>query len=102
VPVRIFELMGRPDALGPGRLQQLDPFARALEAYRHQRFLEALELFEQCRELADPAAAVYVERCRVYFSTPPPQDWDGVFAVDALPAVRAVPRAPYSGPRRAR
>jgi adenylate cyclase len=77
--VRIYELMGETGALPPGRAKQIEPFARALDAYHRQRFEEARELFEACHELADPVAAAYVERCKEYCQNPPPPDWDGVF-----------------------
>jgi len=78
-PVRIYELVGRADALSPGRSNQLAPFARALKAYRERRFEEAQTLFEECRRLEDPAADAYLERCRAYAAAPPGPLWDGVY-----------------------
>jgi adenylate cyclase len=78
-PLRLHELLGEGGAMPRGRARQVEPFARALDAYHRQRFSEAAALFERCQELSDPTAAIYLERCRAYLRVPPPPEWDGVY-----------------------
>ncbi len=83
VPTRIFELMGRRSDKAAQSAEHhalAALFGQALEAYHRGAFDEAQALFARCAsDFNDPAAAVYVARCRQYAATPPPSDWDGVY-----------------------
>ena len=67
---------GQPPA--PSNVAFTDP---ALEAYRQQRWAEALGLFEDAlaRWRGDGPSRIMAGRCQVYQKTPPPEEWDGVF-----------------------
>jgi adenylate cyclase len=81
-PLRIYELVGKPEDLLPEELKQsLEKFAAGLEAYRQQSWEDALGLFEQSLVLwpGDGPSRIMAERCRIYREAPPPKDWDGVF-----------------------
>jgi adenylate cyclase len=54
-----------------------DVYERALDAYRAQRFEEALGLLRS-RD-GDPPSRVLAERCERFLSMPPPPDWDGIW-----------------------
>jgi adenylate cyclase len=58
-----------------------------LAAYRGQRWDEARDLLQQCREL-DPTAWMHgyydlmAERIAILQATPPGPDWDGTFVAE--------------------
>jgi adenylate cyclase len=81
-PTRIYEL--RALANGPLSIEEetaLHTYAAALEAYRAQRWDDALGLFAQvlAHSTADGPSLVMMRRCRAYGESPPGADWDGVF-----------------------
>jgi adenylate cyclase len=57
-------------------------YAAALAAYRQRRWTEAIEMFRRCLLLwpGDGPSRLMSERCDLYLTTPPPEDWDGAFA----------------------
>lgn len=61
----------------------LDLFAKGREAYKLQRFEEALRYFQEALALDpdDGPSQTYVERCRHYLEEPPPPNWDGVWVM---------------------
>ncbi|WPB80830.1 adenylate/guanylate cyclase domain-containing protein [Archangium violaceum] len=82
-PSRLHELVGRKGEISPQMQEQLSLYEQALTAYHQRRFDEALALFTQGVEtFQDPVAGVYAERCRKFASVAPPEDWDGVFALE--------------------
>ena len=73
-PVAIHELMIVDDD------KMRKTFGEALELYRNGNFTAALSLFDDIStNKQDHVSAIYVGRCREFISSPPPQDWDGVF-----------------------
>lgn len=81
-PLEVSELIGRAserDRLGP----RLERHEAAMKAWRERRFAEALELFKSlAAEGDDPLIDRYVARCDTCVTTPPPEDWDGVYDRD--------------------
>jgi adenylate cyclase len=74
LPIPIYELM----IVDNRELRAL--FAEALRLYRDREFTSALHLFEDLNELhQDHVSSLYTSRCRDFLSTPPPEDWDGIF-----------------------
>ena len=55
----------------------------AFEAYTARDFAQALGLFEAALEglPSDRGAALLRDRCAELLKNPPPEDWDGVYAV---------------------
>ncbi|MCK7577629.1 MAG: adenylate/guanylate cyclase domain-containing protein [Chromatiales bacterium] len=81
--LRVFELVGRPQMpLPPGQEQMLRMYADALAAYRQRRWAEAADMFRRCMALwpEDGPSRLMSERCDLYLTTSPPEDWDGAFA----------------------
>lgn len=74
--VRVYELFGEAGTLPP---RWAGRYAEGLGLYRERKFEEALRAFEASPE--DPASRAFVERCRAFLATPPPEGWDGVYEV---------------------
>jgi adenylate cyclase len=80
--LRIYELIAKADApLPDAKRKMLDLYASGFEAYLAQSWDKALGLFAQCLILVpgDGPSRLMEERCRIYRSTPPPEEWNGVF-----------------------
>jgi adenylate cyclase len=79
-PSRIFEVLGFPP-LSAGQAAMVQRFEAGLEAYRAQRWDEALHCFQQTLAEApeDRPSQLYIQRCAAFKVTPPPPEWDGVF-----------------------
>ena len=60
-----------------------------LEAYRSQRWEEAMLSLEECRKIPLPGAdlaalyEVYAARIRTFMKTPPAATWDGVTTAES-------------------
>lgn len=83
-PVRIYELLARSGTPLPSEQEKaFSSYAAGLEAYRQQRWNEALGLFKESLTLwpKDGPSRIMVERCQIYQQMPPPEEWDGVFEV---------------------
>jgi adenylate cyclase len=79
--VRIHELLARACTPFPKEQEKaLSAYATGLEAYRQQRWHEALELFEESLAFwpGDGPSRTMARRCQVYQKTSPPEGWDGV------------------------
>lgn len=73
LPVVIYELV-------TGDASHCKEFESALSKYREGDFRAAASVFAGLSErVNDSLSKVYLERCREYILTPPPEDWDGVF-----------------------
>jgi len=60
-----------------------EAYGPALGLYRHRDWAGAIMGFRGCLEIdaKDVASAMFVERCEYYAANPPPDDWDGSFAM---------------------
>lgn len=79
-PVKIYELMGLRGT-GDGMMEKASMFLKGIELYEERKWKEAEELLKKLLDTYpdDGPSKVYIERCRTYKSSPPPDDWDGVF-----------------------
>lgn len=61
----------------------LELFAQGRELYKERKFEEAKDKFAHALKLdkTDGPSLVYYERCKLYISNPPADDWDGVFVM---------------------
>ena len=61
----------------------LQYFAEGQKLYKLMNFKEALKQFEMALTVdpKDGPSLVYRDRCTLYISDPPPEDWDGVFVM---------------------
>jgi adenylate cyclase len=78
MPVAIYELRTIPPA-NEDKLAEW--FAAALSQYRSRQWAEAEKSFAAilANYPDDTPSKIYVERCRAFLETPPPEDWDGVY-----------------------
>jgi adenylate cyclase len=78
-PVTIYTAY--PPAEAEARKEELELYAEAHDHYIHQRFAEAVELFERIRDTGaeETLCAMYIDRCNHLMENPPGEDWDGVF-----------------------
>jgi adenylate cyclase len=81
-PVRIYELIAkRGAARSPEQEKASKAYAAGLEAYRQRVWEDALALFtEALAECPDDGPTrTMVRRCEAFRTTPPPEEWGGVF-----------------------
>jgi adenylate cyclase len=83
-PLKIYELV----CLRDGETEEkhhpfLEEYERALHLYRRRDWKGAEQAFSEVllRRPGDGPSLLYRERCTVYAATPPPADWNGVFAM---------------------
>lgn len=84
-PVRVFEALALKDELTLEMAARGREFARTLDLYRRGDFSGAATGFGALLERfpADGPARAFLERCRRYQETAPPEDWDTVFRPDS-------------------
>ena len=78
----IYEPMARAGTQGAEKKERaVMEYAAGLDAYREQRWKEALTCFAGVLALSesDQPSLVMAERCRAFRKSPPMKDWDGVF-----------------------
>jgi adenylate cyclase len=81
-PERIYELLAEAStALINEQAKAFRCYADGLEAYRQQRWDEALTLFNKSLALwhQDGPSRIMAKRCQLFKKLPPPEDWNGVF-----------------------
>ena len=82
LPVKIFELMAEGQA--SDSLDKMKKyFDDGYSLYHEKRFEAAIQAFESALDANpdDSTSKIYIERCQTYMTTPPEQDWDGVFVM---------------------
>ena len=83
-PVTVYELIQlREKPLAPEYEKFLECYAAADLLYRQRKWSEAIREFERALAVRpqDRPAKIYIERARIYASSPPPADWNGVFVM---------------------
>ena len=81
-PVTIFEsLRHYTDEVQEQLAQVVGHYSEGVNAYRHQNWDKAVTSFSKAliERPNDGPSAFYIDRCRFYMKSPPPQDWDGVW-----------------------
>ena len=86
-PEVIYAIAGREDTAQSGRFQRLrNPTIEMLACYRSRDWVGALEAIERGRKTDDAHSLellynLYEARIRGYQENPPPEDWNGAFAL---------------------
>ena len=81
-PVTIFEsLRHAPDHVREQLEQVVGFYSEGVNAYRHQDWDVAIAGFKKAlaERPEDGPSSFYIDRCKYYMASPPPQDWDGVW-----------------------
>jgi adenylate cyclase len=74
-PVQIYEVLGEKGiSLTPAQ----EAFRNGMDYYQKMEFAEAAACFEKGID-RDPLCRVFLDRCLHFKTTPPPDDWDGVW-----------------------
>jgi adenylate cyclase len=87
-PERIYTLLGDEEiARGDSFKKLAELNARMLDSYRRRDWSGALETLQLCRHAPNNFGLeeiynLYVARIQTFKETPPPDDWDGVYAFD--------------------
>jgi adenylate cyclase len=81
-PVKIYELMAETGS-DERYLELARRFKASLDLYRAMKWQEAIAAFQDIFEIRpkDPAAEMYINRCKELAKSPPAIDWDGVFTM---------------------
>ncbi|MBL8967048.1 MAG: adenylate/guanylate cyclase domain-containing protein [Spirochaetaceae bacterium] len=81
-PVRIFEVLQERSHANP-KLERLKAvFEIGLAAYRAKSWAKAEKAFGALvKEFNDETSAIFLRRVELFKASPPPADWDGVFAM---------------------
>lgn len=79
--IRIYEILGPKGCLDDEALKLEKFFQKGLGLYRRKEFGEAAKYFSHFAKQnpQSGAAAIFLERCRQFTKSPPPENWDGVF-----------------------
>jgi adenylate cyclase len=86
-PEVVYTIMGRHDVAESGHFQKLrDMTIKMMSRYRSRDWPGALAAIEQGRAADNESALaglyeLYVERIQAFQSSPPPDNWDGVYAL---------------------
>lgn len=83
-PVQVFELLARKDEEIDELVKKLLPIYRdGVHYYHHRKWELAAESFRLCLKMVpeDGPSRQYLKRVLEYAKNPPPEDWDGVYAL---------------------
>jgi class 3 adenylate cyclase len=81
--VRVFELLARKGEVPQAVADLRDNFEQGLQAYRKQNWDQAQFHFTACSAIdpADEPTKLFLRRVQHLRENPPPEDWDGVWAL---------------------
>ncbi len=76
----VYELLGMADRSASQTPEWVITYEAGLDAYARREWSEAVELFERviAHRGDDLPSRIFVERCRNYLASPPPEDWTAV------------------------
>ncbi|MGA9406151.1 MAG: CHASE2 domain-containing protein [Bacteroidota bacterium] len=83
-PIKVFELLGRKnDSVPKKKILAIEQYLRGLDLYRQKNFEQAIQKFNEALAIdpTDTPSSLYIERSQLYLTTPPPDDWNGVFVL---------------------
>lgn len=81
-PLRLYEVFdANPETVRDCKLQILSVYEEGLQAFYARNWEGSLKSFQECLTIYpdDFISQMYLERSQLYFKTPPPSDWDGVW-----------------------
>lgn len=80
-PIPIYQLMGHKGKITLQQEQMRNLYLEGLALYQKRDYALAIPKFEAALQVIpdDGPALTYLDRCKEYLDSPPPDDWDGVF-----------------------
>jgi adenylate cyclase len=79
IPVKIYELLWKPQDLIEGEKQIHNAFIGAIRLYKESNFSDAYDVFSRLHQEWDRPSKTYMDRCLEYQKNPPKSPWDGVY-----------------------
>ncbi|MBI3754921.1 MAG: adenylate/guanylate cyclase domain-containing protein [Deltaproteobacteria bacterium] len=78
----IYELMGRKNVLQMEEVAEV--FHKGIKYYRERRWEDAIKSFNAVMNLKpeDAPSRLYIQRSREFITTPPPDNWQGIFVIN--------------------
>jgi adenylate cyclase len=82
-PVDIYEVLGKKGEMDENIREILSLFNQGIGHYEQRQWQEGITCFEQALKIhpEDGPSSTYLERCRGFLETPPPDEWDGVYSM---------------------
>ena len=82
-PVKVYELIDRKGQIQGDKREVLKLYEDGLKMYRKKEWQKAIDMFQEAlnKDPHDGPSLTYIERCRGYTQNPPPENWDGVYAL---------------------
>lgn len=82
---KVYELIERKGKTEGLQLDLINQFAKAHALYKDRDYDAAKAAFKLALSIEpeDGPSSIYIERCDLYMSSPPADDWDGVFTLDS-------------------
>jgi adenylate cyclase len=79
-PLRLYEITGFRDRASAAEIERLGAWEKAVELFEKRQFAEAERVFSSLSagNADDGMARTYLDRCRDFIASPPPDNWDGV------------------------
>jgi adenylate cyclase len=83
-PVRLYEIMDLAGDASPALIEKVELFNHAITLFENREWPAAEAAFEMVLKAGpdDGPAKIFMERCKLYQTRAPDQDWDGVFNLD--------------------
>jgi class 3 adenylate cyclase len=81
--IRLYELIGTPEAADEKKKTFLDIYTRALSLFEKQEWKQAHKLFIEALQIDenDKTAVLFARRCQKFVKDPPSASWDGTFSI---------------------
>jgi adenylate cyclase len=78
--VAVYELLDMADKVSQEPPRWVRSYEAGLDAYARQRWAAAVEFFEAAivARGGDCPSEMFIERCRTYLASPPPEDWKAI------------------------
>ncbi|MFQ5444064.1 MAG: CHASE2 domain-containing protein, partial [Nitrospinales bacterium] len=82
-PIKIYELLGKIGELDGTTQQLVSHFNEGRENYRKRQWDTAITCFQKALAIKsdDGPSSTFMKRCTLFKQSPPPDEWDGVFAM---------------------
>jgi hypothetical protein len=81
--VRLYELIGAPEAADEKKRTFLDIYTKALNLFEKQEWKQAHKLFIEALQIdeSDKTTMLFARRCQKFVKDPPSASWDGTFSI---------------------